>query len=71
MNWLKENIHFIVSHEMIATYVDENIDDTISLINIDHHHDIAYVDKDIENKIEYLNETSKIIGKVITLVRKI
>ena len=51
----KENIHFIVSHEMIATYVDENIDDTISLINIDHHHDIAYVDKDIENKIEYLN----------------
>lgn len=51
----KENIHFIVSHEMIATYVDENIDDTISLINIDHHHDIAYVDKDVENKIEYLN----------------
>ena len=51
----KENIHFIVSHEMIATYVDKNIDDTISLINIDHHHDIAYTDKDIENKIEDLN----------------
>ena len=54
-NMKKENIHFIASHEMIATYIDKNIDDTISLINIDHHHDIAYTDKDIENKIEDLN----------------
>lgn len=50
----KENIHFIKSHEMIVHHIDE-LNDTICLINIDHHHDIAYDKKDVENKVETLN----------------
>lgn len=48
----KENIHFINSHEDIANYIQNN--EEYSIVNIDHHHDICYNPKDVENKCEEL-----------------
>ena len=39
----KENIHFIHNHDSVVNYVKEKV----TLINIDHHHDLSY-NQDLE-----------------------
>ena len=43
------NFHFIESHESIVNYLPKNQE--FELTNIDHHHDIAYCEKDGQTKI--------------------
>ena len=47
-------IHFIHSHEHVMNFIPEG-DEELSIINIDHHHDISYNDKDSTETIETLN----------------
>ena len=49
----KDKIFFITDHDEIIPYLD--INEEYFIINIDHHHDWAYKNKDIENKIQDLN----------------
>ena len=44
----KEKIHFISSHEEICSLIKN---EKVELINVDHHHDICYDEKDWSNKI--------------------
>ena len=46
-------IHFIDSHDEIIQYIKNY--KLINLINIDHHHDLGYIDEDIHNKIKNLD----------------
>lgn len=48
----KENIHFINSHEHVVNCIRDN--EEYSIVNIDHHHDVCYNPKDIENKCDEL-----------------
>lgn len=49
-----ENIYFIAQHNQIVNYIKKDI--PTSIINIDHHHDWAYLRKDIEEKITQKNQ---------------
>ena len=49
------NIHFIHSHENVINFIPEEKDEELTIVNIDHHHDISYNDKDSTEQIEDLN----------------
>lgn len=44
----KEKIHFILDHEQIALKLNLDQEKEYIITNIDHHHDIAYNDKEVE-----------------------
>lgn len=51
----KERIKFIESHEEVTKIFDNGtVRSKFNILNIDHHHDIAYDDDDVENEIEEL-----------------
>lgn len=44
----KEKIHFVFDHEQIAFKLAQTPEEKYVITNIDHHHDIAYHDNEIE-----------------------
>ena len=46
-------IHFIHSHDHIMKYIPKD-NEELTIVNIDHHHDISYNDKDSNEMIEVL-----------------
>lgn len=54
----KDNIIFIDDHHQIVDYFDSGViqgDNDFNIFNIDFHHDIAYSEGDVENKVEELD----------------
>ena len=43
----KDNIHFVLDHEQIAFKLAQTPEEKYVITNIDHHHDVAYHDKDV------------------------
>ena len=44
----KEKIHFVLDHEQIAFKLAQTPEEKYVITNIDHHHDVAYHDNDID-----------------------
>ena len=49
----KEKIHFLENHQDVLRYLSK--DEQYNILNIDHHHDWCYADKDYDKSIEKLN----------------
>lgn len=52
LTWIPQiginNIYFIESHEQIINFIPK--EEQVSLINIDHHHDVGYNSEELEEK---------------------